>query len=308
MDKDGNVSPDWEYLDFDPNDRQPGDMITTNSFGHIDMYVFTDTNGNARGFNAGSGADFGCGDSVGHGIQDSVKLAKYYLENGNKLPENDGTIGAWTIQDGSGPHDAGSSAKVIRYKGSGSGRGKGNNSKVTSSNVISKYKSSGIKGCTSDMPFSIQNRINRLNKEMNSNTGRGSILKSFDEVKSNVSNKSLFGNNQTTKSSITTSSSNYNSSNSSSSNAFSTTGNNSIDLNQLINLINIIANNSDKIDAIVQLLATIATNTENTSTAITKGNNKSPTAKNNLSALRSALDSNNSGMDIVKAVYQIAQS
>lgn len=308
LDKDGNVSPDWEYLDFDPNDRQPGDMITTNSFGHIDMYVFTDTNGNARGFNAGSGADFGCGDSVGHGIQDSVKLAKYYLENGNKLPKNDGTIGAWTIQDGSGPHDAGSSAKVIRYKGSGSGRGKGNNSKVTSSNVISKYKSSGIKGCTSDMPFSIQNRINRLNKEMNSNTGRGSILKSFDEVKSNVSNRSLFGNNQTTKSSITTSSSNYNSSNSSSSNAFSTTGNNSIDLNQLINLINIIANNSDKIDAIVQLLATIATNTENTSTAITKGNNKSPTAKNNLSALRNALDSNNSGMDIVKAVYQIAQS
>ena len=310
LDKDGNVSPDWEYLDFDPNDRQPGDMITTNSFGHIDMYVFTDTNGNARGFNAGSGGAFPDGhcDSPGQGIENSYKLAKYYLENGNKLPANDGSLGAWTIQDGSGSHDAGSSAKVVRFKGSGSGRGKGRaKNKVTASNVISKYKGSANKDCTNDMPFSVQNRIERENKKISSGRGNN-ILKSLDEVRTTTSNRSLFGNNQTTKSNSTTSSSNYNSSSTSSSNAFSTTSNNSIDLNQLINLINIIANNSDKIDAIVQLLATIATNTENTSTAISNGNNKSPTAKNNLSALRSALDSNNSGMDIVKAVYQIAQS
>ena len=80
-----------------------------------------------------------------------------------------------------------------------------------------------------------------------------------------------------------------------------------IDLNQLIGLINVIANNADKMDAVLQLLGTIATNTENTTTAVTnKNNNTSP--KNGLSALRSALDSNGSGMDIVNAVYQIAKS
>ena len=39
-----------------------------------------------------------------------------------------------------------------------------------------------------------------------------------------------------------------------------------------------------------------------------KNNNKSTPSKNGLSALRNALDSNSSGIDIAKAVYQIAQS
>lgn len=304
-DKDGNVSPDWEYMDFNPNDRQPGDMIIRNDVGHIDMYVFTDTNGRVRGFNAGSGGEFPDGhcDSPGSGIEDSYNFAKYYLEHGNQLPANDGSMGATTIQDSEALY-------VVRYKGNGgSGRGKGQDKKASSNTSLEKYKKANSNDHIKKMPWSVQQNIDKLAMQgRNPNQAGRGILKSFDEVKSNVSNRSLFGNNQTTKSSTTTSSSNYNSSSTSSSNAFSNTNNNSIDLNQLISLINIIANNSDKIDAVVQLLATIATNTENTSTAITKGNNKSPTAKNNLSALRSALDSNNSGMDIVKAVYQIAQS
>ena len=75
----------------------------------------------------------------------------------------------------------------------------------------------------------------------------------------------------------------------------------------MIGLINVIANNSDKMDAVLKLLGTIAVNTENTSNAVTN-NNKSTPSKNGLSALRNALDSNSSGIDIAKAVYQIAQS
>ena len=59
----------------------------------------------------------------------------------------------------------------------------------------------------------------------------------------------------------------------------------------------------------LQLLGAIATNTENTTTAVTNKNNKSSnTGGNGLSALRNALDSNSSGIDIAKAVYQIAQN
>lgn len=302
-DKNGNKSSDWECIDFDPNDRRPGDMIVTNSLGHIDMYVFTDTNGNARGFNAGSGGAFPDGhcDSPGHGIENSYKFAKYYLDNGNQLPPNDGEIGAWTIQDGSGSDEAGSGsgAKVIRYKGSGSGRGKGytDNKKSTS---ISNYKNSNKRDSTSDMPLSVQNRINRMNKELRRDEmilGRGNnLLKSLDEVRNNkVSSKS-----PTSSNSISTGygSSKY---------VSGSNINNTIDLNQLIGLINVIANNSDKMDAVLKLLGTIAVNTENTSNAVTN-NNKSTPSKNGLSALRNALDSNSSGIDIAKAVYQIAQS
>ena len=85
--------------------------------------------------------------------------------------------------------------------------------------------------------------------------------------------------------------------------------NNTIDLNQIINLISIIANNADKMDAVLQLLGTIAVNTENTTTAVNnRNNNSSNKNKNGLAALRNAIDSGGSGMDIVNAVYQIAKS
>nr|DAW47699.1 MAG TPA: peptidase [Caudoviricetes sp.] len=301
-DRDGNRSPDWEYLDFDPNDRRPGDMVIRNDGGHIDMYVFTDTNGKARGFNAGSGGKFPDGhcDSSGHGIEDSYNLAKYYLDNGNQLPTNDGSMGAWTIQDGE-------AARVIRYKGSGSGRGKGSSESNKNSTVAkTNIRKENIK----KMPLSVQNRIAQIGKQGNpyiytaEHNGRG-ILKSLDSVQQHTSNSTLFSGNTKRHSSSNTNSSVNNITNNSVSSYSGTNNNTSIDLNQLINLINVIANNSDKMDAILQLLGTIAVNTENTSTAIT---NKNSNPKNGLSALRSALDSNSSGIDIAKAVYQIAKS
>lgn len=164
------------------------------------------------------------------------------------------------------------------------------------------------------MPLSVQNRIAQIGKQGNpyiytaEHNGRG-ILKSLDSVQQHTSNSTLFSGNTKRHSSSNTNSSVNSITNNSVSSYSGTNNNTSIDLNQLINLINVIANNSDKMDAILQLLGTIAVNTENTSTAITsKNNNKNSPSKNGLSALRNALDSNSSGIDIAKAVYQIAQS
>ena len=316
-DKDGNVSPDWEYKDFDPNDRQPGDMLIRDDVGHIDMYVFTDTNGRVRGFNAGSGGFFPDGhcDSEGSGIEDSYKLAKYYLEHGNQLPTNDGSFGAGTIQDNEALY-------VIRYKGSsGSGRGKekNQNKKNISNTSTNEYKKASIDSGEhiKKVPWSVQQNIDRIGREglkaYKNQTGRG-ILKSLDEVKQNSINRKLFSTSSNNLSSSNISSTNNNTRNNHLSKSSyigenTLTTNTSIDLGQLINLIGIIANNSDKIDTVLQLLGAIATNTENTTTAVTNKNNKSSnTGGNGLSALRNALDSNSSGIDIAKAVYQIAQN
>lgn len=292
-DKNRKKSEDWQLLDFDPNDKRPGDMFITNSGGHIDMYVFTDDNGNSRGFNAGSGGAFPDGhcDSPGHGIENSYNFACYYLDNNCQLPPKDGSIGAWTIQD----NEAG---KILRYVGNGSGRGKGSktNNKYTNINKSNRDN-------TPSVPMSVQNKIAQLGKQGNpyitSYNGRG-VLKSFDDVRQN--NRSYTNTGRSSRNV-----NGYNSNNGITVNSNGSISNTSIDLNQLIGLINVIANNADKMDAVLQLLGTIATNTENTTTAVTnKNNNTSP--KNGLSALRSALDSNGSGMDIVNAVYQIAKS
>jgi hypothetical protein len=81
-------------------------------------------------------------------------------------------------------------------------------------------------------------------------------------------------------------------------------------LANILRLAAIIADNSNKIDDILAVLATIAVNTENTTTAIGNSNNKKiPNgSKNGLSALRTALNDNNSGEDIINAIYQIAKS
>ena len=81
-------------------------------------------------------------------------------------------------------------------------------------------------------------------------------------------------------------------------------------LASILRLAAIIADNSNKIDDILAVLATIAVNTENTTTAIGNSNNKKiPNgSKNGLSALRTALNDNNSGEDIINAIYQIAKS
>lgn len=103
-DSDGNISSDWIIKWFDPNDRQPGDILVTS--GHTDMYVFT--SGGYRGFNAGSGNG---GQSIGTGMQYSVNLAQYYERTG-EWTGGGADVGAYTIDGTSG-------ITLIRYIGDG---------------------------------------------------------------------------------------------------------------------------------------------------------------------------------------------
>lgn len=148
--------------------------------------------------------------------------------------------------------------------------------------------------------------------DSSSKTSTG-VLKSYDNISRRHTNSgrgNVYGNSNTT--SIATHSGRGTVMNAIS-DAYSQYG----DPNSLANVIRlaaIIADNSNKIDDVLAVLATIAVNTENTTAAIGNnmsgsGNNKpANSSKNGLSALRTALNDNNSGEDIINAIYQIAKS
>ena len=307
-DKDGNLSSDWEVLKFDPNDVQPGDIRFHSGHGHTDMYVFTNSQGNRFGFNAGSGDS---GGSIGDGMYNSYCLAKYYLDNDNQLPDPDschgnrGEPGAWTIQDNE-------CKLVLRYKGSGNGkfgRGSARNDK-TDLTKLNRIPISKRKVTDSD---TISNIVTRdVNRDLITGTyrtryGRGTgPLKSLDDIRRNRTSSS---NNTNTRNNTTIS---PHTGRGSITSAIDST-NAQYDGDNLANIIRlaaIIADNSNKIDDILTILAAIAVNTENTTNAIGNSNNKKTPngSKNGLSALRAALNSNNSGEDIINAIYQIAKS
>ena len=207
-------------------------------------------------------------------------LAEYIIENGT-LPDASACIGSYISAEN---FEGRKADIIIRYNSGGSGRGKNKVNYNRLNNISKKIPK----------PF-----YNKENPNGTSPSGRG-VLKSFDAIRQN--NRSYTSTGRSSRNV-----NGYNLNNGITVNSNGSISNTSIDLNQLIGLINVIANNADKMDAVLQLLGTIATNTENTTTAVTnKNNNTSP--KNGLSALRSALDSNGSGMDIVNAVYQIAKS
>lgn len=108
---DGSLSKDWVVLDFDANDRQPGDILLKS--GHTDMYVFK-VSGSPKGFNSGSGdTTSGPVASLGTGMHYSYNLAVHYLVSGKFDDTTSTNIGAYTITDAQ-------AIKVIRYIGSGS--------------------------------------------------------------------------------------------------------------------------------------------------------------------------------------------
>ena len=267
---DGQIAQEFTIMDYPgPAGLQPGDMIIYIG-AHMEMYVYTDSNGDLRGFNAGSTK----------GMKTAVPLAEYIIENGT-LPDASACIGSYISAEN---FEGRKADIIIRYNSGGSGRGKNKVNYNRLNNISKKIPK----------PF-----YNKENPNGTSPSGRG-VLKSFDAIRQN--NRSYTNTGRSSRNV-----NGYNSNNGITVNSNGSISNTSIDLNQLIGLINVIANNADKMDAVLQLLGTIATNTENTTTAVTnKNNNTSP--KNGLSALRSALDSNGSGMDIVNAVYQIAKS
>lgn len=296
-DSNGELSKDWVVLPAD-TEPQPGDIRFAKSHGHTDMFVFYGQGNYPRGFNAGSGDT---GGSIGNGMYNSYCLAKYYLDNGNQLPDPS-TVSAGRGQNGAGTITDDDTLLVLRYQGSGNGRFGRGSSRNTKPN-FAKLNRIGIAkkkytdhGLVSNI---VAKDIDRNIKSGAYGRGKNNVeLKPYDSIHTNsnytasINNKKLSSNNYIgSASTIGTSSSG-----------------NGIDLNQLISLISIIANNADKMDAILQLLGAIATNTQNTSTAISNNNKSKTTNNNGLSALRNALDSNSFGIDIANAVYQIAKS
>jgi hypothetical protein len=309
-DKDGNLSSDWEVLKFDPNDVQPGDIRFHSGHGHTDMYVFTNSQGTRFGFNAGSGDS---GGSIGNGMYNSYCLAKYYLDNNNQLPDPDschgkrGEPGAWTIQDNE-------CKLVLRYKGKGSGngrfgRGSARNGKTDLAKLnripISKRKVTD----SNTIPSIVTRDVNRdlIAGTYRTGYGRGTgPLKSLDDIRS--SSRVHSSNNTNANNNTIVSPHTGRGSTGTINSTYTQYGGDS--LANILRLAAIIADNSNKIDDILAVLATIAVNTENTTTAIgNSNNNKIPNgSKNGLSALRTALNDNNSGEDIINAIYQIAKS
>lgn len=217
----------------------------------------------------------------------------YIMDPGSTTKEKLSDYGAGKVLGYATFKTSASSAKqyILNGKRTGSGRGK------EDYNTYS-FKNSR-KGNKNNTNSSI-NKYNMIRKSIPINTseniekptGAGKGLPRLVEY--NYTNKS-------TPSSNTITNTNSNNNNNSS------MINNNLDLNTLLSLVNTIANNSEQIATIVTLLSTIANNTKQTEKKSTNNNNHQNN-KNGLAALRNALDSNSSGVDIVKAVYQIAQS
>lgn len=284
-DADGNLSKDWVIVDYDPNDKRPGDIRIMN--GHTQMYINSDSSGNEYGFNGGSPDAF----------EGSHKLAEYFFDNGNQIPESN-TISC--INDNRTQNG------VIRFLGkSGSGRGKSEDKKKNyNTATVNGVRKAGMKPAIKTLgnggKYGRGKSINELtggygytghglpNLSSNKHTATG---KAKGTITTDVSTSGLYDNNII--------------------NARYNNVNNSVDLSELIKLITTIANNSDKMDSLLTILGTIAVNTENTAkatTAKTTTNSKPNTPKNGLAALRTALDNSNNGQDIINAIYQIAKS
>ena len=92
-DKQGNITADWEVLDFDVDDVRPGDIRAASSHSHCDIFVdYID--GNAYGLNAGAV----------NAIQASTAAGSRYLQNND---ESELAV-TWTIQDSD-------TAKILRF-------------------------------------------------------------------------------------------------------------------------------------------------------------------------------------------------
>lgn len=310
-DADGNLSKDWELLPA-KTEPKPGDIRFSISHEHTDMFVFYDGGNYPRGFNAGTGDN---GGSIGNGMYNSYCLAKYYLDN-NELPDPS-TVNAERGKNGAGTITDDDTKFILRYKGSsGSGKfGRGRGSKKPNFSALNRIPISKIKrtdsGTISDF---IAKEIvnNHVSKSYKTGNGRGKdVLKSLDSVRTSTNNNGIntLQSTASNSKSINNIGTNSYSNNTSGYNNYSNNNSNneSININQLLQFVSVIANNSNKINSIIELLGVIATNTENNAS---KTNNTSKNSKNNnggLAALRNALDTNSSGIDIVKAVYEIAR-
>lgn len=284
-DADGNLSKDWIIIDYDPNDKRPGDIRLMD--GHTQMYINSDASGNEYGFNGGSEDAF----------EESQKLAEYFFDNNNQIPDSNtiSCINDSRVQNG-----------VIRFVGkSGSGRGK-NSSKKKEYNTatVNGIRKTGMKPPIKTLGNAMKTGKAKSITELTDNYSySGHSLPSLSTNRHNTTTSRLKNTNSMPSTPINNTYSND------IENKYS--NNNNIDLTEIIKLIATIANNSEKMDSLLTILETIAVNTENTSNntkTTNQSNNKANTPKNGLAALRNALNNNDNGQDIINAIYQIAKS
>ena len=310
---DGQVAQEFTVMNYPGmSGLQAGDILIYQGH-HVEMYVYTDTNGVPRGFNAGSS----------DGMRNAVPLAEYIIENGGSLPDPSTCMGSYLSAD---TYFGSSGAQLIlRYSNSGSGRGKGKNVDYTKLNNIVKkvskpasknlstgtdgYHNSGygIGSWGKNELSATKNRrkqvsLNRYN-ESNSNNINGiynnnNSSSGLGKGRTNISNYRS-GINDNYK---------YNNYNENTSGMGTFYGGGNISLDDILKVINIIATNSEQLGQIVQLLGTIATNTENINTEVVVADGSKNNSNNVLSTLSHLLNGNNNGQNIANQVYKIAKS
>lgn len=138
-DKQGNISSDWEVLDFDANDCRPGDIRAASSHSHCDIFVAYKNN-DAYGLNSGAV----------NAILDSSAAGTKYLQDNNE----DDLAATWTIQDSD-------TAKTLRYV-------RGSDQPSSGNNVIANAGNS-LKSLDVELKF-----ISRLTFEYRLMTNLGS--------------------------------------------------------------------------------------------------------------------------------------
>ena len=342
-DSSGNISPNWQIIDSPSlSDVQPGDICITykggdhhgeicvgESGGQLYGYTYGWEGGMRNALNAvnlqlqGSSPLDACvqaGSTInGHGYY--TRLIRFMGNGGSSnQQQQDQQKQQDQQQNGNTTTPAAGTGKYGRGKGTGRAKSSG---KVTNKSIIH------------DNIIANSGRYNGANNPNSVYNINGKSKTAFGRAAANHSNTSLRamsssygianGYDDTTFMDETTPGNGIFSAGSTGSyNSTSSGGNlNGENLTEVLKALTTIASNSEQMDAVVQLLNTIAANTEKTyvaantaNTASGRGSSSSgkhhekinPAFNNGLSALRRSFDSDNSGQDVAKAVYQIARS
>ena len=333
-DSSGNISSDWQLIDSPQlSDVQPGDICIIYSGGaHHGEICAGSANGKLYGWNYGyeggmakalqavnaqmSGTDalqacVDAGSTInGHGSY--TRLIRYVGNgaNNNQQPQQD--------QNGQ-PQDQNNPTGTPTALGYGRGKGSSvSNKSIVSNNASSfsdKYGRAVVKrsnnyGNYLETLAGKNNSSLAVARQNNSFRSMGSIMDTLGSSNSVVSDEQ------------------YNTSSRYFSNdTASTFGNNkgTENLTEMLRLMTTIAGNSEKMDSVLEALNTIASNTGSSvnnipttdeeggygrarNSSVPKHQKVNRAFNNGLSALRKSFDSDNTGEDIIKAVYQIAKS
>jgi hypothetical protein len=342
-DSSGNISPNWQIIDSPSlSDVQPGDICITykggdhhgeicvgESGGKLYGYTYGWEGGMKNALNAvnlqlqGSSPLDACvqaGSTInGHGYY--TRLIRFMGNGGSSNQQQDQQKQQDQQQNGGTTTPAAGTGKYGRGKGTGRAKSSG---KVTNKSIIHDniVANSGRYNGTNN-PNSVYN----INGKSKTAFGRAAVNHSNTSLRAmiNSSYGRANGYNDTTFMDETTLGNGIFSAGSTGSYSSTSNGGNlsGENLTEVLKALTTIASNSEQMDAVVQLLNTIAANTEKTyvaantaNTASGRGSSSSdkhhekinPAFNNGLSALRRSFDSDNSGQDVAKAVYQIARS